>query len=117
MSDSTPLASGNDAAAPGPAPARAGRRQLGVSRASLTTGYGTSLNRGFELTLTIVAMVGIGWLVDRVAGTTPLFTIGFAVLGFVGTFVKLWIGYDLEMRQHDEGAIWNRKAEQQEAAS
>ena len=33
-----------------------------------------------------------------------------SVVGFAGITVKLWLGYDLEMRKHEEGAIWNRKA-------
>jgi hypothetical protein len=31
------------------------------------------------------------------------------VLGFAGITVKLFLGYDLEMKKHEEGAIWNRK--------
>ena len=29
---------------------------------------------------------------------------------FAGITVKLFLGYDLEMKKHEEGAIWNRKA-------
>lgn len=71
-------------------------------------GYGEAMGRGLELTLTVAAMTGIGWLLDRVAGTAPLFIAIFSVVGFVGICVKLWVGYDLEMRKHDEGAIWSR---------
>lgn len=71
-------------------------------------GYGTAMGRGIELTLTLAVMVGIGWVADRVAGTAPLFIITFSVLGFAGITAKLFIGYDLEMRQHEDGAIWNR---------
>ena len=71
-------------------------------------GYGDAMGRGLELALTLAAMVGLGWLADHVAGTAPLFTIVFSIAGFVGITAKLWIAYDLEMRQHEEGAIWNR---------
>lgn len=71
-------------------------------------GYGDAMGRGLELALTVAAMTGIGWLVDRVTGTAPLFIAIFSIIGFVGISVKLWIGYDLEMRKHDEGAIWSR---------
>ena len=71
-------------------------------------GYGEATGRGFELALVLVVFGGIGWLVDRVTGTAPLFFLLFAVVGFVGIGVKLWLGYDLEMKAHDEGAIWNR---------
>ncbi|HEX2576929.1 MAG TPA: AtpZ/AtpI family protein [Aquihabitans sp.] len=71
-------------------------------------GYGDAMGRGFELALTLAAMTGIGWLLDRWAGTEPIFTLVLGVIGFVGISVKLWIGYDLEMRKHEAGAVWNR---------
>lgn len=71
-------------------------------------GYGDAMGRGLELALTLAVLSGIGWLIDRQIGTTPLFTAILSVVGFAGISVKLWIGYDLEMRRHDEGAIWNR---------
>ncbi len=73
-------------------------------------GYGNAMGRGFEIAITLAVMVGIGWLVDRIFDTAPLFIIIFSVLGFAGTTVKLWLGYDLEMRKHEDGAVWNRKA-------
>jgi len=51
---------------------------------------------------------GIGWLIDRSLGTSPLFTIGLVVFGFVGMFVKLWLGYDAAMKREEDGAVWNR---------
>ena len=74
-------------------------------------GYGDAMGRGLELALTLAVLSGIGWLIDRQAGTTPLFTAILSVVGFAGISVKLWIGYDLEMRRHDEGAVWNRGKE------
>lgn len=71
-------------------------------------GYGNAMGRGLELALTLAVFSAFGWFVDRVAGTSPLFTIIFSVVGFVGISVKLWLGYDLEMRRHEDGAIWNR---------
>jgi F0F1-type ATP synthase assembly protein I len=70
---------------------------------------GTS--RGIELAATVAVMVGIGWLLDRWFGTEPLMIIVLTVVGFVGTGVKLYYGYDLEMRRHEDGAIWNRESE------
>ena len=71
-------------------------------------GYGEAMGRGLELALTLLVMVGLGWGADHLAGTSPLFTIVFSVLGFAGITTKLYIGYDLEMRRHEDGAIWNR---------
>ncbi len=71
-------------------------------------GYGNAMGRGLELALTLAVFSGIGWLIDHLAGTSPLFIIVFSVIGFAGISVKLWLGYDLEMKAHEAGAIWNR---------
>ncbi|MCU1454257.1 MAG: hypothetical protein JWN46_2403 [Acidimicrobiales bacterium] len=79
------------------------------ARQQLNRGYGDSFSRGLELALVPVVFGGIGWLADRAAGTSPGFTIGLIVFGFVGIFVKMWLGYDLQMRNEEAGAVWNRK--------
>lgn len=120
MSDSTPLTPGNDAPPTAPrrtaasAPGSGAKVTKQFERQAYATatsaGYGNAMGRGFELAITLAVMVGVGWLVDRVFDTAPLFVIVFSVLGFVGTGIKLWLGYDLEMKKHEDGAIWNRKA-------
>lgn len=121
MSDSTPLTPGNDAPTVRPkrpaaamssrliaGPKRAGQFERGTYAQQLNRGYSSAMSRGLELTITLLVMVGIGLLLDRFFGTFPIFTIIASVLGFAGTTVKLWLGYDLEMRKHEDGAIWNR---------
>lgn len=113
-----PLNPGNEApAAKASAPRAAATRDAaavaeGFERSSYamatSRGYGNAMGRGFELAVTLLVMVGIGWLADRILGTAPLMVIVFSVLGFAGITVKLWIGYDLEMKRHEDGAIWNR---------
>lgn len=71
-------------------------------------GYGSAMGRGLELAITLLVCCGIGLLIDHLAGTSPLFTIIFSVIGFAGIGVKLKLGYDLEMAKEEEGAIWNR---------
>jgi F0F1-type ATP synthase assembly protein I len=73
-------------------------------------GYSNAMGRGLELTLTLAIMVGLGWFIDHQAGTAPLFIIVLSVIGFAGTAVKLKLAYDLEMREHTDGAVWNRGA-------
>ena len=120
MSDPTPLTLGTEA----PADASAARPAIPVNqtetqRASgsldretyapaTSRGYSEAMGRGIELALTLVVVGGIGWLVDRAAGTYPLFTVIFSLAGFAGISAKLWLGYDLEMRKHDQDAVWNR---------
>lgn len=120
MSDPTPATVGDEAPARRAAaaaraegaPQSAGRPGA-LDRQSygpaLTRGYGETFGRGLELALTLAVMVGIGWLADRVFDTAPLFVIVFSVIGFAGITAKLWLGYDLEMRKHDEGAVWSRE--------
>ncbi len=120
MSDSTSRTKGNEA--PAIAAIRAANASLlGKNHASkaferdayaaeTSRGYSTAVGRGFELAITLAVMVGLGLLADRIFDTAPLFVIIFSVVGFAGITVKLFLGYDLEMRKHEEGAIWNRKA-------
>ena len=121
MSDSTSRTPGNEA--PAIAAIRAANASLlGKKHASrafdrdayaadTSRGYSTAMGRGFELAITLAVMVGLGLLADRIFGTAPLFVIVFSVLGFAGITVKLYLGYDLEMKKHEAGAIWNRKAD------
>lgn len=71
-------------------------------------GFGDAMSRAIELALVPAVFGGVGWLVDRVLGTEPAFLIGLAVFGVVGTVIKMWIGYDLEMKRHEAAAIWTR---------
>ena len=114
-----PLTPGNDAPAAAddalaaPTPASGKTSTKAFDRASFATatnaGYGSAMGRGLELAVTLLIMVGVGLFLDHLLGTYPIMTILLSVLGFAGITVKLFIGYDLEMKKHEEGAIWNRK--------
>jgi len=77
-------------------------------RQKLHRGYADSTARGLEIAGVPVVFGGLGWLIDRLAGTSPLFTLALATFAMIGTFVKLWLGYDAAMKKEEEGAIWNR---------
>jgi F0F1-type ATP synthase assembly protein I len=128
MTDSTSRIQGNEAPAPSVRPSVVVARAFSASllgrpandegafdRKAYATetsrGYGSAMSRGIELALTLVVMVGLGWVADRIFGTYPLFTIVFSILGFAGISVKLFLGYDLEMKKHEEGAVWNRTSD------
>lgn len=70
-------------------------------RQDLNRGFSDALGRGIDLALTPVVFGLLGWLVDRAAGTSPVFTITIAALGIVGTAVKIKLGYDRDMAAHD----------------
>lgn len=71
------------------------------TKQDLNRGFNDALGRGIDLALTPVVFGLIGWLVDRVAGTSPLFTFLVAGIGLAGTVVKIKLGYDREMAAFD----------------
>lgn len=75
---------------------------------AMNQGFGDGMSRAFELVVTPLVFAGIGFLVDLIAGTSPGFTIAFAVFGVIGTFVRMWYGYDNEMRSHEASGAWVR---------
>lgn len=79
-------------------------------RGELIKGLGDDVaSRGFELVLTPVVFAVLGLLVDRWAGTTPLFTVAFAVLALAGAAYMLWFKYEQQMKAHEADAVWNRR--------
>lgn len=78
---------------------------------AMNQGFGDGMSRAFELVVTPMVFAGIGFLVDLVAGTGPGFTVAFAVFGVIGTFVRMWYGYDNEMRTHEANGAWVRPAD------
>jgi F0F1-type ATP synthase assembly protein I len=61
-----------------------------------------------ELALTPVVAAGLGYVLDRVIGTVPLFTLVFLVLAVVATFIKMYYAYDTKMKEHDAESPWGR---------
>jgi F0F1-type ATP synthase assembly protein I len=74
------------------------------TRQDLNRGFSEAFGRGIDLALTPVVFGLIGWLVDRAAGTSPLFTVVVAAIGVVGTVVKMKLGYDRDMAAFDDTA-------------
>ncbi len=58
-----------------------------------------------------LVFAGLGWLVDRLFGTGWVFVAAFAVLGLVGTFVKLYYRYSYQMLQLEESGPWRRPSQ------
>ena len=76
---------------------------------AMNQGFGDGMSRAFELIATPMVFVGIGWLVDRALGTSPVFAVALGVFGIVGVFVRFWYGYDAEMRRHETAGRWARR--------
>ena len=63
-----------------------------------------------ELVLTPVLFAGIGYVLDRVLGTVPVFTVLLGVFAVVGMFVRAYYRYEAEMRRHEADAPWRQRA-------
>lgn len=72
-------------------------------------GFGDSMARAFEFAVTPAIFGGLGWLLDNRLDTRPLFLVALVVLAFAGMFVRMWLGYDTEMRRHEANAPWAPK--------
>ena len=63
---------------------------------------------GYELAFAPLLLALIGYGLDRLVGTVPLFTILFAVAGISGAVVKIYFQYRNEMEQHEASGPWAR---------
>jgi F0F1-type ATP synthase assembly protein I len=64
---------------------------------------------GFELVFSPLLLALLGYGLDRLLGTLPVFTIIVAVVGVVGAVVKLYFTYRYEMQQHESSGPWVKK--------
>ena len=78
------------------------------ARRELNNGFGEALSRAFELAATPAIFAGVGWLVDRWLGTSPLFLIVLFLFAIAGVGYMTWFKYEEEMKQHEADAVWNR---------
>ncbi len=67
----------------------------------LNRGFGDTLARAFELAATTAIFGGFGFLLDRWLGIIPVFTLILGAFAVIGQFVRMWYGYDAEMRRHE----------------
>lgn len=77
-------------------------------RGQLYNGFGEGLAQAFEFAVTPLLFGGIGFLLDGWLGIRPVLTIVLAVFAVVGMFVRMWYGYDREMRAHEAKGQWGR---------
>jgi hypothetical protein len=58
-----------------------------------------SLGLGIEAAIITALFLGVGYILDRLFDTTPVFMIAFTVLGAVGLFAKWKYRYDDRMNE------------------
>ena len=51
----------------------------------------------YELVVAALAAAGLGFLIDRAFGIVPLFTLVFAIVGFIGAGYSLYLQYSAKM--------------------
>lgn len=78
-------------------------------RQQLNNGFGEALSRAFEMAATPAIFAGIGWLIDRSLGTSPLFLLVLFFFAVAGVGYMTWRKYEDEMQEHEADAVWNRK--------
>jgi len=59
------------------------------------------LGHGADAAIVVALFFGLGWLIDRLLGTTPLFMIALTIFGAVGVFIRFWYRYDEKMTEHE----------------
>ena len=80
------------------------------AKQQLNRGYSDGMARGFEIVLTPLIMGGLGWLLDGWLGTGHVLALVFFVLGVIGIFTKLKVGYDRQFAEAEVGKPWTRGA-------
>jgi ATP synthase protein I len=61
-----------------------------------------SLGHGMDAVITLVIFLGVGFGLDRLFGTMPVFMIAMTVLGAVGLFARFYYQYAARMDEHDQ---------------
>ena len=66
-------------------------------RRLLAPGIGDTLARGFEWAATLAIFLGLGYLLDRVLGTTPVFMVVLFVFALVGQLLRAYFHFGDEI--------------------
>ncbi|MCU1394051.1 MAG: hypothetical protein JWM34_2479 [Ilumatobacteraceae bacterium] len=67
------------------------------------------LGRGMEFAILVLMFLGLGYLLDRIFGTKPLFMIALVVIALIGQFASMWYSYDARMKEHEAERIRNSR--------
>ena len=67
------------------------------------------LGRGMDIALVTLVFLGLGYLLDRLLDTKPLFMIVLFVFSVVGQTLKMWLGYDARMKVLEAEHARNRQ--------
>jgi len=68
---------------------------------SVRTNSDESLGHGMDAVITLLLFLGVGFVLDSVVGTMPVFMIVLTVIGSIGVFARFYYQYEGRMAQHD----------------
>jgi F0F1-type ATP synthase assembly protein I len=77
-------------------------------RQATYNGFGDALATAVEIVVTPLVFALLGWLIDRAAGTGPVFAIALGLFGAAGLAVRMYYRYRDDMDRHEEGKPWTR---------
>ena len=62
----------------------------------------SGVSQGIEMAVGLVVFFLMGWGLDALLGTVPVFMIAFTVFAMVGQFVKMYFIYSRDMRHLED---------------
>ena len=62
----------------------------------------SGVSQGIEMAVGLVVFFLMGWGIDALLGTVPVFMITFTVFAMVGQFLKMYFIYSRDMRHLEE---------------
>jgi hypothetical protein len=80
---------------------RTGRVRQADDQARAGASSDDSLGRGMDVALTMLAFLGLGWMIDRWLELFPVFTISLVLFAAIGSFVRMKYVYDAAMERHE----------------
>jgi F0F1-type ATP synthase assembly protein I len=64
-----------------------------------------SLGHGMDAVIMLAIFLGLGWGLDIIFGTIPVFMITMTVIGSVGLFARFYYSYGRRMDRHDADRV------------
>jgi F0F1-type ATP synthase assembly protein I len=77
-------------------------------RQATYNGFGNALATAVEIVAAPLLFALGGWMIDRAAGTAPVFTAVLGAFAIAGVAVRMYYQYRDDMAREEEGKPWTR---------
>jgi F0F1-type ATP synthase assembly protein I len=77
-------------------------------RQATYNGFGNALSQAVEIVVTPLLFALGGFLIDRAAGTAPVFALALGAFALAGVAVRMYFQYRDAMAREEEGKPWTR---------